>query len=460
MAEIGLKTKFDLIIRNVHALLPDLSVMPGATLGIMADRISWIETDQTAAKTMAAIVEIDGTHKLAMPGMIDGHTHAAQQLLRGSVTDEMPMVWSRILVPFESSLTPEDVYAGAMLFCIENLKAGITTFAEAGGPFMESVAEAAIKSGIRACITRSTMDTGVFIPDTMLETTNEAIERTETLYRDYHRTGDGRIHIWFSLRQAMTSTPDLVAGVTQRAKELTTGVHIHLAEHLDEIAHCLTKYQMRPAQWFDSFGLLGPNLIAAHSIRLSDEEVKLVSERGVNIVHCPRSNLGNHGFGKTPLLKVLGANIALGTDGASGTRLDLFEQMRLLKSSTHARYGIEINDPMSLPALDLLEMATQGGAKAVMQADDLGTVEVGKKADLILLNLDAPHLSPTAHLPKTIVMAAGPDDVNDLIVNGKWLIRDHKFIHLDEEEIRFTAGQALKRVSEKAGLDIRAGYFE
>ncbi len=451
---------YDLIIRGCQVLQPDLSVLSGATVCIDRDRIARIETGPAADDECTGQVEIDGRGKLVMPGMIDAHTHAAQQLLRGSVTDEMPMIWARILVPFESSLTTEDVYAGAMLFCVENLKAGITTFADAGGPHMEAVAQAAVETGIRACITRSTMDTGAFIPDSMLETAAQAVANTEALYRNYHQSGDGRVHIWFGLRQAMTSTPELVECVAQAAKELNTGVHIHLAEHLDEVSHCLTHYGMRPAQWFDTFGLLGPGLIAAHSIRLSDEEVKLVSERQANVVHCPRSNLGSHGFGKTTLFKALGANIALGTDGASGNRLDLFEQMRLLKSATHARYGIEINDPMSLPALDTLKMATQGGARAVMQQDEIGTVEVGKKADLILLNLNAPHLSPTAHLPKTIVTAAGPNDVNDVIVNGRWILKDRKFLGLDEAEIRHQAGQAMQRVSKKAGLSVANGYWE
>lgn len=325
---------------------------------------------------------------------------------------------------------------------------------------MDAVAQAVVDSGIRACITRSTMDSGTSIPESMLETTEEAISRTESLYQEYHGVGDGRVAIWFGLRQAMTSTPELVVGVTVRARELGTGIHIHLAEHLDEVAHCLTQYKMRPAEWFDSFGLLGPDLIAAHSIRLSDREVKLVSERKVNVVHCPRSNLGNHGFGKTPLLQALGCNIALGTDGASGTRLDLFEQMRLLKSSIQARYGIEINDPLALPALDLLELVTQGGARAVMKSDEIGRVEVGRKADLILLNLDVPHLSPTANLPKTIVMAASPDDVADVIVNGSWMIDNRQFRTLDEADIRHRAGQALRNVGKKAGLDISEGYWE
>jgi len=449
---------FDLIIRDCALLTTELTTLPHVTLAVHQGRIVQIESDPQAAAALTGSMELDGRGKLAMPGMVDGHSHAAQQLLRGSVTDEMPMIWARILVPFESSLTPEDAYAGALLFCIENLKAGITTFADPGGPHMEKVAQAALETGIRACIARSTMDTGAFIPDSMLESAADSVARTEALHQQYHGAGNGRIRIWFGLRQVMTSTPELLERVSQRSKELNTGVHIHLAEHLDEVSHCLTRYRKRPAQVFDEFGLLGPNLIAAHSIRLSDEEVKLVAERGVNVVHCPKSNLGSHGFGKTPLLLALGANIGLGTDGASGTRLDLFEQMRLLKSSVHARYGIEINDPLSLPALTTLRMATLGGARAVMQADEIGSLAVGKKADIVLLRLDSPHISPTAHLAKTVATAAGPDDVNDVIVDGQLLLKDRQLLHLDETEIRRQAGAALRRMAQKANLDLSAGY--
>ncbi len=447
-------TKLDLLIRNCHVLLPDFSILPNAYIGIHSNRIAWIDTKEPAKDAYEAGEVIDGTGKLAMPGFVDGHTHASQQLLRGSVVDELPMVWTRILVPFESNLTPEENYKGALLFCIENLKAGTTTFADAGGPHMESVARAVVETGIRAAIAPSTMDSGEVVPDEMKNSTREAIRLTEQLYKDWHDSGDERVKIWFGLRQAMTSTPDLLQAVAEQSKNYQTGVHIHLAEHLAEVAHCLTNFKMRPAEWFDSFGLLGPNLIAAHSVRLSDREILLMSERKTNAVHCPHSNLGNHGFSKTPLMMALGINIGLGTDGVAGTRLSMFEPMRLLKFAMQARHGIDINDPVALPALETLKMATQGGAKAVMLEDEIGTLEVGKKADIILLDINRPHISPTAHLPKTVATKAGPDDVADVIVNGNLIIKDRQFLHLDEEKIRREAGEAMLAVGKRANLEM------
>ena len=449
----------DLIIRNCQILQADMSLLKDGCIGVKSGRIEWIGSGDDVPAELDAGIFIDGSGKVAMPGFVDAHTHAAQQLLRGSVIDELPMVWTRILVPFESNLKPEDVYCGAKLFCIENLKAGTTTFADAGGPFMEMVAQAAVETGIRGIISRSTMDCGDQIPDAMKESTHDAIQRTEELYKNWNGCGDGRIHIWFSIRQAMTSSPKLMEAVADRSKAYNTGVHIHLAEHMAEVAHCLTNYRMRPAEWFDHFGLLGPNLIAAHAVRLSDRECILLSERGVNVAHCPHSNLGNHGFSKTPLLMALGVNIAIGTDGVAGTRLNLFEPMRLLKFAMQARWGVDINDPSALPALDTLKMAAQGGAKAVMLQDEIGTLEAGKKADIILLDINQPHLSPTANLPKTIATAASPADVTDVIVDGRVIIKDREFTELDEEKIRREAGRALMEVGKRANLELGSPYI-
>jgi 5-methylthioadenosine/S-adenosylhomocysteine deaminase len=153
-----------------------------------------------------------------------------------------------------------------------------------------------------------------------------------------------------------------------------------------------------------------------------------------------------------------GINIGLGTDGGSGTRLNLFEQMRLLKNAMQARFGVPINDPLTIPTLSTLKMATQGGARAVMMQDEIGTLEPGKKADIILLNINRLHLSPTADLPKTVVLNGGPDDVSDVIVDGKVLIENGAFRDFDVEEIRHKAGEALLRVGAKADLALPDVY--
>lgn len=450
--------KVDLMINGCEVLRPDYSILNSGVILINDGVIVGIVKKSELDPSITGEITLDGQGKLAIPGLIDAHTHSAQTLLRGSVIDEPPMVWARILVPFESSITPEDVHAGSILFCLENIKAGITTFAEAGGPYMEETCKAAIETGIRAIITRSTMDQGAFIPDSMKETAEEAITKLEELYNAYHGSANERIRIWFGLRQVLTTTPALAEATAARAKELNTGIHAHLAEHFDEVSYCLANFKMRPAEWFDHFGLLGPNFIGAHSVKLSEGEIELMRERKANAVHCPVSNLRSHGFSKTPLMVVRGVNIGLGTDGASGTRLDLFEAMRLLKNAMQARYGIEVNDPVVLPLMEVFKMATMGGARAVNQDKDIGSLEVGKKADVVLLSLNSLHLSPTADLAKTMVATAGASDVNDVVIDGNLILKDRSFLHFDEDEIRIKAGEALLRAGKLAGLKLQSVY--
>ena len=196
--------KYDILIKNCQVLNPDMTVSSTCSVGI---KDSWIKkigpTDELMADSSASEI-IDGKGKLVMPGMVDGHTHTCQQLLRGRVADEYPMVWTRFLVPFESNLQPEDSYISGLLACLEMIKSGTTAFADSGGVHMDRVADAVIESGMRAAIAKSTMDMGNAITGAMKETANEAIENTKKLYQKYQGAGDGRVDIWFAIRQVMT----------------------------------------------------------------------------------------------------------------------------------------------------------------------------------------------------------------------------------------------------------------
>jgi 5-methylthioadenosine/S-adenosylhomocysteine deaminase len=441
-----------LVVSDTTLLLPDMTLRHGASIAVDDTEIVAIDDAARIAAAYRPEVCVEGAGKLAMPGLVDGHTHACQQLLRGRITDEPPMIWVRFLVPFESNLEPEDVYWSAKLCCLEMIKAGITSFADSGGRHMGQVARAVEEMGLRAAITRSTMDMAEFLPDNMKDTTTDAVAKIEELYREWHGKANGRIHIWFALRQVMTSTPALVEGIADTARRHGTGIHIHLAEHLREVEHCVVNYRMRPAEWLDSLGLLGPDVLAAHCVVLSDSEVELVVERETIPVHCPRSNLHSHGFPKTPLFLTLGSPIGMGTDGGSSNALDLFESGRLLKSATQARYGLPINDATVLPVEDVLRMWTSGGARAMMLQDRIGTLEVGKQADIVLIDHRAPHMSPTHSLQRTLVVGTHPQDVSDVIVDGVVLMRDRQLTQADESEIIGKAAEHLVSVAKRAGF--------
>ena len=180
----------------------------------------------------------------------------------------------------------------------------------------------------------------------MKETAEEAIMHTRDLYQAYDGKGDGRISIWFAIRQVMTCSRDLIAMVRDAAAELNTGIHAHLCEHKDEVSFCLQNYHLRPAQFLESMGVLGPNLLTAHNVMLSDEDITIMARRDVKVIHCPRANLSNHGFPKTPQILQAGLNVGLGCDGAAPSNLDLFDEMKALRYSMIAYWGLPFFNPM------------------------------------------------------------------------------------------------------------------
>ena len=441
---------YDIVIKNCQVLRPDMTISGECSVAIKDSWIRKIGSAEEIAAAGTAAQTLDGKGKLLMPGLVDGHTHTCQQLLRGRVADEYPMIWTRFLVPFESNLQPEDSYVSGQLACLEMIKNGTTAFAESGGVHMDRVADAVIESGMRAAIAKSTMDMGNAITGAMKETAQEAIDNTIDLYKRYQGAGDGRIDIWFAIRQVMTCSRELIAMVGENAKKYHTGIHAHLCEHKDEVSFCLQNYKKRPAQFLEEMGILGPNLLTAHNVMLSDADISIMAERGVKIIHCPRANLANHGFPKTPQILGAGASVGLGCDGAAPSNLDLFDEIKVLRYAMIGYWGLPSFNPVVMPCAKLLEMATQGGANAIGHGDILGTVAEGKKADLILLNIDQPHILPTQNLVNTIVDAASGHDVTDSIINGKLVMKDREVLTLDEEKILFEADRHMKEIVKRA----------
>lgn len=444
--------KCDILINNCLLLTPDLNIIEDQAVAINDTKIVEIGPSVELTPKYEPRALIAGKDKLVMPGLVDAHTHTCQQLLRGRTMDEYPMVWSRILVPFESNLNEEDVYYSAQLSCLEMIKSGTTAFADSGGLHMHKVVEATVEAGLRAAITRSTMDMGTFIPDSIRDTTDTAVKKIERLYGSYHGAGEGRINIWFAIRQVMTCSPELIQMVGEKAREYQTGIHAHLAEHRDEVSFCLQRYQKRPAEYLDSLDVLAPNLLTAHNVALSENEIDLLKERGVKIVHCPRSNFSNHGFPKTPRMLQLGLSIGIGSDGAAGSSLSLFDEIRVFRSGIHAFWGIPVFDPVVLPAKELVKMVTLGGARALLWDKEVGTIEVGKKADVILINVDKPHISPTHNLLNTLVEAVTGNDVQDMIVDGTVVMKNREVLTMDEERVLYENRQRIKSIAAKAGI--------
>jgi 5-methylthioadenosine/S-adenosylhomocysteine deaminase len=443
--------RYDLVIQNCALFDKNLNMRENCALAVGGGKITAIGTVADSAAWQAKEV-IDAGGKLLMPGFVDGHTHVCQQLLRGRTADEYPMIWTRFLVPFESNLLPEDITVSTRLACLEMIKAGITAFADAGGVHMDKAAEVVMESGMRAAISRSTMDMGNNIPASMKESCADHMRHTEDLYRAYHGAADGRVEIWFGLRHVMTCSPELIRKSAEKAREYKTGLHTHLCEHKEEVSFCLQNYTKRPAAFLEDMGALGPNLITAHNVLLSEGDITLLARRDVKIIHCPQANFTNHGFPKTPRILEAGLSVGLGNDGASSVALDMFDQMRILKKATLAFWGLPVFDPVVMPTAALLRMASLGGAEAIGKGDCLGEIEVGKMADLILINMRQPHLFPSQRPAHTLAANGSGRDVTDVIIAGKPVMRNRRVLTLDEEKILADSAQQMGAIVRRAEL--------
>lgn len=445
------KTKNDILIKNCSILTEDYNVVENKSIVINESLIIDIDDMAIIDEKYEGNKVLDGKGKLFMPGLVDAHTHTCQQLLRGKIIDQYPMIWKRIMVPFESNLTEKDVLISAQLSNLEMIKSGTTSFADAGGIYMDRVGETVIQSGLRAAITCSTMDNDKSIPKNMISTEKEAMDRNIKLYNDFHNNGDGRLEIWFSLRTLISCSPSLIVKAFETAKEYNTGIHVHINEYPNEINFCLENYQKRPIEYLESLKILGPNLLSAHSILLSENEIDILKQYDVKVVHCPISNLGK-GVPKTPRLLQSGISVGLGTDGTAHAGISLFNEMKVFRSAMHANLGVPISDPMIMPAKNLLKMVTLGGARAMLHEDILGILKPGKKADLISIDLDQPHIMPTHNLANTLVEVVNSTDVKDMIVNGKLIMKNREVLTLDEEKIMHMSKSALKDISNRAGF--------
>ncbi|MCC6147495.1 MAG: amidohydrolase family protein [Anaerolineaceae bacterium] len=438
----------DLILEDCsYVVLPDMSVAEGMSIAVDGQRIVAMGSAAEIGQKYTARTTLNGNGKLAMPGMIDAHTHTAHQLLRSAVVDEPPVVWLRILAPFEERLTDDSLYHSARLGCLQMAKAGITGFCDLGTMDSAPIARASIESGMRAVIARRSSDAGEDTnPKSFLDCPEVVVKKTEAFYKEYHGAGNGRISVTFSITSIPNTSPALAETIGAAARQYNTIIPTHLGEDDVEILYCLNNFGVRPVEFLAKYGALGPNLYAGHAVKLSERDIKMLSDYGAKAVHCPWINLTEMGFARTPSLLNWGVPVGLGTDGAKWADIDLFMMMRLLKSSVMAFHGIPTVDPLILPIPEVIKMPTIGSAQALQLDEEVGSLEVGKKADITLLNWHEPHFYPSQKVLPAIVLTACARDVNDVVIDGQWVVKDRKHQLLDEEEVMAAAQKQLKSI--------------
>ncbi|RLB41510.1 MAG: hypothetical protein DRH12_07935 [Deltaproteobacteria bacterium] len=442
MSSKNTTVRADLIIRaeKLITMSPRQPVLNEVEVLIREGRIESIRPAQEISG-YGAHEFIDARGCLVMPGLINAHCHAAMTLFRG-LADDMPLkqwLFEKIFPAEARYLSPENVYWGAMLAFVEMISSGTTCFSD-GYFFQEKTLEAAQKIGIRGLVAQGVIDfpaPGVPKPEKNLAVAKEFVER------------------WRGISTLLTPSIFCHSPVTcsektlQGAMELclSNGVpmQIHLAETLDEVDSVVAQKGMRPVHYLERLGILNETLIAIHCVHVDDHEMGLLSERQVAVVHCPQSNM-KLASGVCPVRELLSAGIVvgLGTDGcASNNDLDMFGEMDTAAKLSKVASG----DPTSLAAGTALKLATSEGAKALGLGKEIGSIEVGKRADIIIVDLGKPHLQPLYDPVSTLVYSAKGGDARDVIINGKVIMRNREIVTVDVEEVFWNVNKIANKIS-------------
>jgi 5-methylthioadenosine/S-adenosylhomocysteine deaminase len=395
---------------------------------------------------------VDARGGYILPGLIQTHLHLCQTLFRGFADDLPLMAWLRTRVwPMEAAHTPATLRAATRLATTELLASGTTAVLT-----METVHdtdvvfEGVAESGLRATIGKCMMDSDAQVPKRLQEETRHSIDESLAIRKRWHGAGNGRLHAAFAPRFAVSCSRDLLEAVASLSGQHHALVHTHASESRDEIAIVQQLSGARTnIEYLAAVRLATPLLCAAHCVWVDDGDQQLLADHDVKVMHCPGSNL-KLGSGIAPVseMRARGITVSLGADGAAcNNRLDMFEEMRLAGVLQAMR-----RQPGVLPARDVVGMATRAGARTLGLEQEIGSLEIGKKADVIVVDRDRPHLAPGPDPYSTLVYAARGSDVRTTIVDGEVLVDDFVPIRVDRAEIAVTAREAARDLAERAGV--------
>ncbi|RIX51724.1 5'-deoxyadenosine deaminase [Paenibacillus nanensis] len=432
-------------------LIKDAQIITMDEKGLVLTGDVLIEGDRIVqvAERIEAIADrtINAKGKTLLPGFIQTHIHLCQTLFRGRADDLELLDWLKKRIwPLEAAHDEESVYYSAMLGIGELIRSGTTTILD-----METVhhTEAAFRaieeSGIRAFSGKVMMDYGGDVPARLNESTEQSLSESVDLLEKWHGRANGRIQYTFCPRFVVSCTEELLTGVRDLSKRYNVKVHTHASENKDEIALVERERGMRNVLYLDHIGLTDPNLILAHCVWLNEEEKRVIRERGVKVTHCPGSNLKlASGIAEVPDLLRHHISVGIGSDGSPcNNTLDMFSEMRLTAMIQKSLHG-----PTSMDAKTVLRMATMGGAEVLGMEQEIGSIEAGKKADLILLELNEFHAFPSfdADPYSRVVYSAGYSDVDTVLIDGKLVMHNKAMMTVDKSIVLKEADRSIARL--------------
>lgn len=380
--------------------------------------------------------KINAKNMLIMPGLVNTHTHLAMSIFRGYKDDRKLMDWlENAIFPVEDKLQPEDIYWNSYLSCLEMIKSGTTTCNDMYFG-MNKVIEAIEATGLRAVVAWCLTDDSI----------RDKVERTREYAKIYNNNPESKITIFTSPHAPYSCNPDTIKLCVDLAKELNTGLHIHLAETQNEVVTIRDRYDKTATEYLADLDVFDVPVVLAHGIYISDSDIEILKKHNIKggISHNPISNCKlSSGICDVVKLRKNGINVGLGTDGiGSTTTLDMFEEMKT------AAYLQKVNtmEPTSIKAYDILKMATIEGAKVLGLEDSIGTIEEGKKADLIFIKTDKIHLCPENDICTNLVYSANGADVDTVMIDGKVIMQNRKMIDINEREIMKKVKKIAKRL--------------
>lgn len=437
-------------------------IVQDGAVAIDGNKVVAVGKTSELKKEYRADVKINCSGKLVLPGFVDCHVHQAQALIRGCADDLSLVSWLKERVhPLQGAYTSKDGELSAKLCCLEMLKSGTTCFVESGMHWkygLDEVAKVVEKIGIRAALTKKLMNLRGYadIPDAIIDSMTEdgktSMRQNIEMFEKWHGKANNRIHVWFGPRTPGGATVEYFREIAENAHKRKTGITLHLAEVKDDIRYMRNEFNMTPMQFAQHCGLVGEHVIYAHGVWIPEQDFKILRETKSTVCHCPASNLKlASGFAPIPEMLKAGVNVALGCDG--GPSDDCYDMIREMKLAAIIHKG-RLLDPTVLPAEQALEMATVNGARATTWGKELGSIEPGKLADIIIINQSKPHLVPVRNPVSTLVYAANGSDVETVIVDGEIVMKNRKLLTLDEEKIVEAAKEAGPKVDARIGLKI------
>src|SRR5216683_537979 len=397
---------------------------------------------------------IDANGCAVMPGFVQTHLHLCQTLFRGAADDLSLIDWLKKRVwPMEAAHSAESVRASAQLSIVELIKSGTTcALTMETVRHTDEVLRVVEESGFRATVGKCMMDRGDDVPRELYEETHESVQESLRVIDEWHGRGDGRIRCCFAPRFAISCTRELLREVAQLARKRGVMIHTHAAENQKECEMVEHETGMRNVAYLDALGVSGSHVMLAHCIHLDDEEMATLGRTKTNVAHCPSSNLKlGSGIARVAEMLERGISVSLGADGAAcNNRLDMFTEMRTAALLQKALHGPEV-----VPAARALRMATVDGARALGLEKEIGSVEIGKRADVIVVNLAQSHSIPARDdVISALVYSAGSSDVRTTIIDGRVVMRAGQLLTLNEADVIAEANREAIALAERAGLSV------